>query len=243
MKANHIVSRLLEDDDEIIDPEAYVKGSTPSAELVQGTLRDELVERGWRKIGVRKEEQDFDGWLVSAGIMDPTHRATWENAGARVIPAPKESESLRMTIMRWFKAAAKRAGMNVTAANIESLQPAYARLDLHNLPDDFEDDEGDWRVAIRFDWEPVAKFWSKASTAQGYETKPYQQTSKPPAAPRPRVRSLLTPAQQDAADEQYRQQMRELEQRAKEDTSEWEKRVAHWQRTGGKIEEFPDELH
>ena len=214
MKARRIVNKLLESDEGIGDPAQYAATAAPSGNLVSDTLRDELVERGWRHIRVR-EEDDADGeWVMEAGVIDPHHRATWLNAGARVAPAPEESSDLRMKIMRWFKAAAKRAGMNVTEAALEALLPAYTGgYDLHSEFDDFEEDAGDWNVVIRFKWQPVDKFWSKASQSLGYETKPYQQAGKPKPEPRKLAKSLLTPEQQDQHDEEHRQMMRKLQAR------------------------------
>ena len=171
MNALVVVNKLLEAD-EIDDPAQYAKSSVPTGDLIQGSLRDELVERGWRHIHVR--EEDDGEWVLEAGVLDPNHRAHWENAGARVAPTPQESPDLRMKIMRWFRAAAKRAGMQIESANLEDLRPAHEGIDLHAQYADFEDDPGDWNVAIRFRWAPGDKFWSKSSNALGYETKPYQ---------------------------------------------------------------------
>jgi hypothetical protein len=176
MKARRIVNKLLETDE--IDPKAYSLTTNEPTELMRGILRDELVEKGWRQIHVRPED---DGeWVVEAGFIDSSHRSYWMNAGARVAPVPTESPELRMKIMRLFKAAARRANMEVTDAQLEDLRPVYNDgLDLYSEFDDFEEDRGDWNVALRFRWQPLQKFWSKASQALGYETQPYQQKKEP----------------------------------------------------------------
>jgi hypothetical protein len=232
-KARRIVNKLLESDEGIDDPMQYaVSTAKPPGNLVSDTLRDELVDRGWRHIHVR--EEDEGEWVVEAGVIDPYHRSKWLNAGARVAPMPEESPDLRMKLMRWFKAAAKRAGMNVTEAAIEDVSPAYTDgYDLYSEFNDFEEDSGDWNVAIRFKWTPVNKFWSKASQSLGYETKPYQQAAKPKPEPRKPVKSLLTPEQQDQRDEEHRQMMRKMQARRKKSEEEFEKNVARWKREGG----------
>lgn len=182
MKARRIVNKLLETE-EISDPKDYALTTGEPTALLRDTLRDELVDKGWRQIRVRPEDEQE--WVVEAGFIDNAHRAEWLNAGARVAPSPTETPDLRMKLMRLFKAAARRAGMEVTEAQLEDLSPVYTDgLDLYSEFDDFEEDRGDWNVAIRFRWKPVEKFWSKASQSLGYETKPYQQT--PPAPPAPK---------------------------------------------------------
>ena len=168
MKALHIVNRLLEAEEPIGDPMAYALSTNQPVDLMRSTLRDELVERGWRHI--RIEKMDENEWALRAGYVDENHRAQWERVGARVAPPPTEAPDLRMKLMRLFRAGAKRAGIQVTAARIEELVPEYRDgLDLHSLPDDFEADRGDWDVEIIFEWQPISKFWSKASQALGYK--------------------------------------------------------------------------
>lgn len=168
MDASVIVDKLLEAEEPIGDPMAYAISTGQPADLMRSTLRDELVDRGWRHISL--EKMDDDDWALRAGFVDDNHRARWEMTGARVAPAPTESPDLRMKLMRLFKAAAKRAGIQVTEARIEELRPEYRDgLDLHRLPDDFESDRGDWQVEIIFQWQPLPKFWSKASQAFGYK--------------------------------------------------------------------------
>jgi len=186
MKARRIVNKLLETQEEIPDPKDYALQTHEPTTLMQGTLRDELVERGWRHIHVRMEDENE--WVVEAGFIDTAHRSQWLEAGARVAPTPEESPDLRMKIMRLFKAAARRAGMMVTEAKIEDISPAYNDgFDLYSEFNDFEEDPGDWNLAIRFQWRPAEKFWSKASQALGYEKQPYQQQ---PPAPRPPVKPI-----------------------------------------------------
>lgn len=188
-----LVDRLLETDEEgIDDPKAYALGAQPDPNAIQDTLRDELVDRGWR--GIRVRQEDDNEWVVEAGVIDNDHRAQWSAAGARVAPTPEERPDLRMKLMRLFRAAAKRAGMQIETATLEDLRPAHEGIDLHADLADFEDDTGDWNVAIRFLWAPGNKFWSKASQALGYETKPYQRpplstpaATAAPAAPTPDV--------------------------------------------------------
>lgn len=170
MTPRRIVNKLLETE-EISDPKQYALSTGDPTEQVRNTLRDELVEKGWRQIHVRPED---DGeWVIEAGFIDSAHRAFWLNSGARVAPPPTEAPMMKL--MRLFKAAARRAGMNVTEATLEDVSPVYGDgYDLYTEFDDFEEDRGDWNVAIRFRWEPVNKFWSKASQALGYETQPYQ---------------------------------------------------------------------
>lgn len=176
MKARRIVNKLLETEtEEVSDPKDYALTTGDPTALLRDTLRDELVERGWRQIHVRPEDEQE--WVVEAGFIDSTHRSHWLNAGARVAPAPTETPDLRMKLMRLFKAAARRANMEVTDAKLENLSPVYTDgLDLYSEFNDFEEDRGDWNIAIRFRWKPAQKFWSKASQAVGYDTKPYQRT-------------------------------------------------------------------
>lgn len=232
MKALHIVNKLLETDEEGIgDPMQYAQGTNQPDHMIQDTLRKELVEKGWRRIRVERVD---NGWALFANVIDTTNRNQWASQGARVAPRAEDSAANRMKIMRSFKAAARRAGMNITDAEITEFRAATGEpVDLHANYANIEDDPGDWSVELFFDWTPVDKFWSKASNAQ--------QAPQPPS-PRKPIRSLLTPEQQDAHDESHRKQMADFEQRAKRDTSEWEQRVGQWQRAGGRIEDFPDEL-
>jgi hypothetical protein len=187
MKARKVVNKMLESDEGISDPMEYALSTPhPPSNLLSDTLRDELVEKGWRHIRLRQE--DDDEWVVEAGVIDPHHRTSWLENGARVAPSPTETPDLRMKLMRMFKAAALRASVNVADAKIEDLSPAYDDgYDLYTKYDDFEDDSGDWNVAIRFKWKPGDKFWSKASQSLGYETKPYQ---RQPPAPRPPIKPV-----------------------------------------------------
>lgn len=189
-KARRIVNKLLETE-EVPDPSAYLLQTHEPTELLRGILRDELVEKGWRHIHVRKE--DDGSWVVEGAMIDTPHRTYWFNAGARVAPVPNESPDLRMKVMRLFKAAARRAGIEVSDAAIEDISPAYHDgFDLYSEFDDFEEDPGDWNVAIRFNWKPAQKFWSKASQALGYEEQPYQKAAAAAAAaPKPK-RSTAT---------------------------------------------------
>lgn len=178
MKARRIVNKLLETED-ISDPKEYALSTTEPTELMRGALRDELVEKGWRHIHVRPEDEGE--WVIEAGFIDSNHRAFWMNSGARVAPPPTEAPLMK--VMRLFKAAARRAGMAVDEATLEDVSPAYYDgFDLYSEFDDFEEDPGDWNVAIRFRWHPAGKFWSKASSALGYEQLPYQKTAATAAA-------------------------------------------------------------
>ena len=56
MKARRIVNKLLETED-ISDPKEYALSTTEPTELMRGALRDELVEKGWRHIHVRPEDE------------------------------------------------------------------------------------------------------------------------------------------------------------------------------------------
>lgn len=181
MKARRIVNKLLETED-ISDPKEYALSTTEPTELMRGALRDELVEKGWRHIHVRPEDEGE--WVIEAGFIDSNHRAFWTNSGARVAPPPTEAPLMK--VMRLFKAAARRAGMAVDEATLEDVSPAYHDgFDLYSEFDDFEEDPGDWNVAIRFRWHPAGKFWSKASSALGYEQLPYQKTAATAAKPKP----------------------------------------------------------
>lgn len=167
MKARRVVNKLLETD-EIPDPKAYAIQTEQPTDLMRHTLRDELVERGWRRI--RISPGDDNEWTIFAGYIDSDHRARWLEAGARVAPPPEEAPDMRMKLMRLFKAAARRAGMQIESAKIESIRNAYLDgFDLYSEFQDFEDDPGDWDVEIVFKWKPVGKFWSKASQATGYK--------------------------------------------------------------------------
>lgn len=56
MKARRIVNKLLEAED-VPDPKEYALSTTEPTELMRGALRDELVEKGWRHIHVRPEDE------------------------------------------------------------------------------------------------------------------------------------------------------------------------------------------
>ena len=102
MKALHIVNRLLEAEEPIGDPMAYALSTNQPVDLMRSTLRDELVERGWRHI--RIEKMDENEWALRAGYVDENHRAQWERVGARVAPPPTEAPDLRMKLMlRWTR--------------------------------------------------------------------------------------------------------------------------------------------
>jgi len=178
---------MLESDEGIDDPKEYALSTgQPSPNLLSDVLRDELVEKGWRHIRLRQED---DEWVVEAGVIDPYHRTYWLEHGARVAPPPTDTHCVRMQLMRMFKAGALRASVHVEDARFEDLSPAYYDgYDLYTKYDDFEDDGGDWNIAIRFKWKPGDKFWSKSSQSLGYETKPYYQ--RQPPAPRPPIKPV-----------------------------------------------------
>lgn len=229
MKAKAIVDSLLEAD---IPPE-----DTPelSSDLYKGNpvnqltaiLRDELVERGWRKIRINQDDEP-DLWVVTAGFIDSSYRAYWENAGVRVAPAPEDSLQLRGKITRTFSAACRRAGVWASVTLLELTPVHVDGLDLYYSFDDFEDDPGDWHVTLQLKWLPKPGFWSKASKALGYEAYPYQQAQKPPPTPAPKAKSLLTPEQQDAADERLRATMRDLRDRAMKSSKEFDANLKRW---------------
>lgn len=246
MRAADVVNRLLETDlpaeDDPSNLRDYYAGD-PS-KLLAGALRDELVERGWRNIKIEKPDApDGNEWIVKAGFVDEHYRADWLAAGARVAPAPKDSLQLRGRLVQSFKAACVRAKAYV-GIKLLDLQPAHGTYDLHTAYDDFEDDPGDWLVTLELVWKPetfMPGFWGKASQALGYEDKPYQQAGKPAPGPAPRkpARSLLTPEQQDAADERHRQMMRDMAARKKKSEQDFDANVARWRREGGP---YPDYL-
>lgn len=164
MKAPYIVNKLLESEEGIADPADYVHTTNDPVKLVQSTLRDQLTEHGWRRIQVWR---DGNEWVLLAGYIDPPHRAYWRITGARVALQPIEGVYLRRKVMQLFQAGARRAGMNISNAKLEDLRPVYDTVDLHT-DGDFEDDEGDWSLAIRFEWLPGNNFWGGASQAIGY---------------------------------------------------------------------------
>jgi len=239
-----LVNKLLETD---VPPEDdpstlrdYYAGD-PS-KVLAGALRDELVERGWRNIQIQKpdEPQGLE-WIVTAGFIDEAYRQRWLVAGARVAPTPVDSIQLRGRLVQSFKAACKRIKAHA-GITLMSLEPAHEAYDLHTGYDDIEDDPGDWRVTLELIWKPgtfLPGFWGKASQAIGYEDKPYQQTAQPAPAPRKPVRSLLTPEQQDAADERHRTAMADLKARAHKSSKDFDQNLERWRREGGP---FPDYL-
>jgi hypothetical protein len=85
----------------------------------------------------------------------------------------------------------------------EEFTPLHDGLDLESLPDDFEDDPGDWRVTALFTFAPKPKFWKILNQA----------TPPEPPAPHQPVRSLLTPEEQEQRDEEHRQMMARLRDR------------------------------
>jgi GH24 family phage-related lysozyme (muramidase) len=224
---NRIVDKLLEMDIPDDPLELIHQTHNPSDEA-QSILRDELVDMGWRHIRLTLSDE---GWLLHAGMIDPQHRAEWENSGARVAPAPQETPLLRPRIMRTFKAAARRAGMDVSSAKLTSIRPAYDSHDLYYAWEDFEDDPGDWEIEIELQWSPKDKFWSKASAALGYETKPYQQAGKlaktGSAKPSP-----LTPEQLDAADDATRSRLLKAERAAQGSEERADKALQRWRQAG-----------
>jgi hypothetical protein len=253
MNASAIVNKLLEAEGGIDSPEMNreLYAGDPG-QLLAGALRDELVERGWRNIQIHKpNEPEGHEWIVSAGFIDNAYREHWMATGARVAPPPADTFQLRGRLVQSFKAACKRV-KTIVGIKLVSLEPAHDDYDLHTAYDDFEDDPGDWRVTFELVWKPETfqpGFWGKASQALGYEDKPYQQAAKPPSEPsKPRspVRSLLTPEQQDAADERHRQMMAYQRQKANGSEKDFEQRIARFRREieGGRDRrDVPDYLY
>ena len=162
MNAQQVVNSLLEDGPDYFDPETYAQTTAdPSARLVRA-LRDELVERGWRRIRI---EKDDDAYLLDAAWIDGEWRAEQENAGRQVTGSPPREWNLEGCLLSSFRGALKRLNMKLLSLCLEDLRPAHEGIDLHRLPDDFEADAGDWTVQISFRFRPRAKFWSKLSRA------------------------------------------------------------------------------
>ncbi len=175
MNADSIVSKLLED-----DPKDYLRSTTDPTESLIAVLRDELVEKGWRRIQLFKEEDVGNTWELHARYIDTKHRTAWNNAGARVIPGPdgEDRNAIGMVVMRMFTAALKRAGFGLEAKGDLRVEPGEA-FDLHSLADT-EDDPGDWEISLQFTATPLPGFWGKAGNAIGYEPKPASKPALPP---------------------------------------------------------------
>lgn len=226
-----VVDALLEaDPDGIDDPLQYAYDtldpqprSGEHIDIVKFTraLRDELVERGWRHIRLQPVEDNQ--WYVSAGWIDERFRSHYAAMGWRVTPEPHDDWNLGGRVASSLKGGLRRVGCKLLSFQFdeEELQPVHDGLDLERLPDDFEDDQGDWRVSATFTFAPGPKFWKMLQNA----TPP-----DPPPPPRPPVKSLLTPEQQDKADEEHRYMMARMRERALAADSEWEKKRKDYER-------------
>jgi hypothetical protein len=83
---------------------------------------------------------------VRIHLIDIGKRSEAQATGSRVM-VPGEPPMLPF-LNRIVSAALKRAHIDVESISIESVQPVHDGIDLENLPDDFEDDDGDWMVHV-----------------------------------------------------------------------------------------------
>jgi len=216
---------------EVDDLKAYAEETRTPVELIAKALKDELYDKNWQQVSV--ELTDEGQYRVGAYIVDEANRKRWLLNGARVAPSADTFE-LRAALMRTFKAAARRAKIKITQASIEdfSNQSEGGTIDLYTPPP-----FGDWRITIAFTGEAMPGFWTGASAAEGAVM----------ALPRSRpLRRLLTPEQEQAADEQLRRDMRYREQKARDSERDFEARVKkhapaylRWKNGEGP---FPEEL-
>lgn len=176
--AEHLVATLLETDE--VDPKEYAQQTMQPTQRMADSLRDELTERGWRNI--RIEPWDDPGtFVVYAGLIDSAHRAKWYSYRARVAPGAEEGPAFRMTLVRQFKAAAKRAKLQVDDVEIDELRQAHQGYDMATEYEDFEDDPGDWNVTLTFRSNAQPGFWSR--DVIGYEGRKPQPPIKPERRP------------------------------------------------------------
>lgn len=193
---NALIRRLCEEDIPAEDtPEAtehYTKDD-PGV-LLAGALRDQLVEKGWRRIKIFKGDEDApddpDSWTLTASFVDWAYRSDWLADGARVAPRPNDSKELRAKLMNMFRGACRRVHVDCKLARVVGLR-AVDDIDLYREYDDIEDIPGDWDIEMQLDWQPKPGFWSIASKATGYDKLPYQKKKEAEA-----IRSARTPSTQ-----------------------------------------------
>lgn len=97
------------------------------------------------KVIVREGDDSME---VELHLIDERHRAKFAAMGSRVIGTP-EQEPMESWLVRIMQAALRRAKMASNVAEVQ-VTPAHEGLDMEALPDDFEDDIGDWIVTFTF---------------------------------------------------------------------------------------------
>lgn len=176
MNASELVDKLLEaglENEPISDPMQYAfdtlvpePRSGEHIDLVKFTraLRDELVERGWRH--VRLQPIEDNQWYLTAGWIDDRFRSKYAAQGWRVTPAPEDDWNLGGRVASSLKGGLSRVGCKLLSLEWpEDFQRVHDGMDLERLPDDFEDDQGDWYITAIFTFAPKPKFWKMLQNA------------------------------------------------------------------------------
>jgi hypothetical protein len=147
-----VVSTLLEDE---LDPDleatlGELDWDAPKKRLKAG-IEDDLYDRGWMSVEVHGEAKD-ETFTVIGTFFDQEHRAMWNEAGARAIPAPElTKESVRKFALfatNTLRGALRRAGFKFSNMRVEEVNTIYNTLDLESV----EATLGDVSVEVSFNW-------------------------------------------------------------------------------------------
>jgi hypothetical protein len=128
--------------------------SSPEREAER--IKDALLAVDWTRYLPTKVVPAVNDDVYETGVQDVRihlidigKRSEAQAAGSRVM-VPGEPPLLPF-LNRIVGAALKRAHItDVESFDIASVQPVHDGIDLENLPDDFEDDDGDWMVQVAF---------------------------------------------------------------------------------------------